>query len=82
MYAASVLHARLVDDEIGIAVRLSIKVPSRVAVITVGKEHKGVNLSCSSRMAESGGTCSPKAQVTLIFFLPAQRCCVLFTLES
>lgn len=52
-------YGTLYDDEIGIAVRLSIKVPSRVAVITVGKKDKGVNLSCSSRMAEMGETCSP-----------------------
>lgn len=55
-------YGTLYDDEIGIAVRLSIKVPSRVTVITVEKKTR---VNCSSRMAEMGETCSPKAKVTL-----------------
>lgn len=67
----------LYDDEIGIAVRLSIKVPSRVTVITVGIKNKGKLLFSNGR--NGGELFSPKAQVTFFFFFflfAAQQRCV------
>lgn len=53
-------HARLVDDEIVIAIRKVIDQSSFKGHRNHRwKKDKGVNSSCSSRMAEMGETCSP-----------------------